>query len=154
MARSTKAGRCFAAIIWIVIVLVFLALFGKLLRFIEDLGLIATSLIVLGVVGSLIFLREIRSKELRVKRHERRKALIEKYKDPVIVDAIEHGVAWQGATEAQLRDSLGEAQEVDRAQLKTRRREVWKYRHISGNRFGLRVTLEDGVVTEIEEKNA
>jgi hypothetical protein len=36
--------------------------------------------------------------------------------------------------------------------MKTKRREIWKYGRMGGNRYSLRVTLEQGVVVGWEEK--
>ncbi len=63
------------------------------------------------------------------------------------------GRVWQGETDEQLRDSLGRPVDIDEKVLKTKRREIWKYRHQGANRYGLRITLENGAVVGWEEKS-
>ena len=59
---------------------------------------------------------------------------------------------WVGQTEEQLREALGEPIDVDEKVMKTKKREVWKYDQVGGNRFNTRVTLENGVVTGWDRK--
>lgn len=59
---------------------------------------------------------------------------------------------WQGQTAVELADSLGGPQVIDRKMLATRRREIWKYYPQGANRYRLRVTLDDGIVTGWESK--
>lgn len=54
---------------------------------------------------------------------------------------------WVGETEEQLRLSLGDPLDVDQKVLKSKRREIWKYGSLGGNRYRTRITLEDGLVT-------
>jgi hypothetical protein len=84
--------------------------------------------------------------------NERRSQLLGKYADDKVVDGIMRGSYWQGQTAEQLRDSLGTPSDTDEKVLKTRRREIWKYHHLGGNRFGLRITLEQDQVVGWEEK--
>jgi len=77
---------------------------------------------------------------------ERRAALLRKYGDAEIVDKIMRMSIWQGQTEEQLLDSLGPPLDCDEKVMKNKKRETWKYRHQGGNRYGLRVTLEKGLV--------
>lgn len=72
--------------------------------------------------------------------------LAEKYKDDGIVEAILRQKIWEGMTAAQLFDSAGDPEAVDQKFMKTKSREVWKYDHQGGNRYLLRVTLDNGVV--------
>ena len=81
---------------------------------------------------------------------QRRKHLTAKYGDVEIARRLMKHVVWQGETREQLLDSLGEALDVDQKVLKTKTKEVWKYRRIGANRFGLKITLDDGVVTAWE----
>jgi hypothetical protein len=53
---------------------------------------------------------------------------------------------WQGETSEMVRESLGPPVEVDEKVLKTKTKHTWKYEPQGGNRFALRVFLEDGVV--------
>ncbi len=63
------------------------------------------------------------------------------------------GVLWQGETAEQLRESLGNPADTDEKVLKTKTKEIWKYRPTARSRFGLKVTLDDGVVTGWEQKD-
>lgn len=83
---------------------------------------------------------------------QRRKHLTERYGDPVIVERMMNGVIWQGETREQLRESLGEPADLDETVLKTKTKELWKYQPTGKNRFGLKVSLEDGVVVGWEKK--
>ena len=60
---------------------------------------------------------------------------------------------WIGQTSEQLIDSLGEPDERDDRVSRTIRREIWKYRHKGANRYGLRITLDHGVVAGWDDKN-
>lgn len=78
--------------------------------------------------------------------------LLEKYGDVAIVERIMSGTVWQGQSADQVRDSIGSPVDVDERVMKTKRREVWKYHHQGGNRYGLRITLEHDLVVGWEEK--
>lgn len=82
----------------------------------------------------------------------RRTALLAKYGDEQVVERIMNRVLWQGESREQLNDSLGAPVDTDEKVLKKCRREVWKYYQTGVNRFGLRITLEDGVVVGWDEK--
>jgi hypothetical protein len=62
-------------------------------------------------------------------------------------DRILAKTIWVGETEEQLRASLGEPLDVDQKVLKTKKREIWKYGSLGGNRYSTRITLENGVVS-------
>jgi len=78
---------------------------------------------------------------------------MEKYQDDEIVQSIMNRSFWQGQTSEQLRDSLGNPVDIDEKILKTKKKEIWKYNPQGGNRFGLRITLDDDVVIGWEQKN-
>lgn len=82
----------------------------------------------------------------------RRQELLEKYKDDMLVMRIMRKEFWQGQTREQLLDSLGIPAGQDHSVSKSKREEVWKYRPQGGNRYGLRITLENDVVTGWFEK--
>lgn len=84
---------------------------------------------------------------------QRRKQLTAKYGDPAIARRIMQRVVWQGETQEQLRESFGEPADIDQKVLKTKSKEVWKYRPTGKNRFGLKVTLDDGVVVAWDMKD-
>ena len=79
--------------------------------------------------------------------------LLEKYSDEQVIKQIMKGVIWEGMTSEQLFDSAGQPEAVDQKYLKSKSREVWKYHHQGANRYGLRVTLEDGFVVGWESKS-
>jgi hypothetical protein len=93
------------------------------------------------------------SAKLKKKQIAKRRAyLMSKYRDPEIVDRIMSGTMWQGQTEEQLTDALGGPVDVDQRVMKNKVRETWKYHQQGKNRFGLRITLEDGVVVGWDQK--
>ena len=59
---------------------------------------------------------------------------------------------WQGQTEVMLIESLGAPADMDETVMKTKSKRVYKYQPRGANRFGLRVTVEDGVVVGWEDK--
>lgn len=93
-----------------------------------------------------------RQAELLRQEQERRAELLKKYGDEKIVQAIMNRSYWQGQTSEQLRDSLGHPADIDEKVLKTKKKEVWKYHPMGGNRFGLRITLEQNQVVGWDEK--
>ena len=98
-------------------------------------------------VIALVFLYKLSQKR------KRRAELMEKYQDDEIVQSIMNRSFWQGQTSEQLRDSLGNPVDIDEKILKTKKKEIWKYNPQGGNRFGLRITLDDDVVIGWEQKN-
>jgi hypothetical protein len=84
---------------------------------------------------------------------QRHRHLTEKHGDPEVARSIMRGVIWQGETQEQVLDSLGRPEDIDRKVLKTKTKEIWKYRPTARNRFGLKITLDDGVVTGWEQND-
>ncbi len=84
---------------------------------------------------------------------QRRKQLTEKYGDPEIARRMMKRVLWQGETQEQLLESLGTPEDIDQKILKTKSKEVWKYRPSGKNRFGPKVTLDDGIVVAWDIKD-
>lgn len=84
---------------------------------------------------------------------QRRKQLTGKYGDPEIARRIMRRVLWPGETQEQLLESLGTPADTDQKILKTKSKEIWKYRPVGKNRFGLRVTLDDGIVVAWDSKD-
>lgn len=81
-------------------------------------------------------------------------SLQRKYVDREIVNAIVNGRYWIGQTQEQLTDSLGSPEGVDRKVLKTKTKEVWKYRQVRKGQFALRINVEDGVVSGWDKKDS
>ncbi len=82
----------------------------------------------------------------------RRERLMEKYKNKEIVDRIMSKTVWQGQNEEQLIDTLGKPLDIDQKVLKTKTKEIWKYNQTAKNRYGLKVTLENGLVVGWDQK--
>jgi hypothetical protein len=89
----------------------------------------------------------------RNKRRKRLEYLRSKYPDETVVQRILQRSYWEGQTSEQLTDSLGTPVSVDTKIVKTRTREVWKYNHRGANRYGLRVTVDNGSVTGWDHKS-
>ncbi|WP_288076847.1 DUF2845 domain-containing protein [Pseudomonas sp.] len=83
---------------------------------------------------------------------KRRKWLMAKYGSSDIVDGIMRRMFWQGQTAEQLFDSIGHPTDVDRKVLKTKSKEIWKYNRTGKGRFGLRITVENGLVVGWDKK--
>jgi membrane protein implicated in regulation of membrane protease activity len=108
-----------------------------------------------GIVGYSLLKAWRRSREAAARNaalEARRSRLLQKYGDEDTVEKIMRGTIWLSQTAEQLRDSLGDPVDTDEKVMKTKRREVWKYHQISAKRFGLRVTVENGVVVGWDEK--
>ncbi|MCP5362045.1 MAG: DUF2845 domain-containing protein [Hyphomicrobiales bacterium] len=73
----------------------------------------------------------------------RKKELTLKYNDAEIVENIMRKRFWQGQTSEQLEDALGKPIDIDESVLRTKTKEIWKYRHKGGNRYGIRIILEN-----------
>ncbi|MGI9326266.1 MAG: hypothetical protein ACR2PZ_13675 [Pseudomonadales bacterium] len=81
------------------------------------------------------------SKEYRsIRKRERLLAL---YPDEKIVDDILNQVLWEGESHEQVLASLGEPEAINSLQRRTKKKEVWKYGHEGGNRFRLRIVLDN-----------
>ncbi|MDY0206051.1 MAG: DNA translocase FtsK [Pseudomonas sp.] len=79
--------------------------------------------------------------------------LKQKYNNIAIVQAILDGKIWETMTEEQLIDSIGKPEAIDHKQMKQKSRDIWKYQHRGGNRYHLRVTVENGLVIGWESKS-
>jgi hypothetical protein len=86
-------------------------------------------------------------------RQKRREAFMAKYGDAKIVDMIMRRMFWMGQTQQQLLDSLGRPSDIDQKVLRSKVKETWKYRAIGRNRFGLRITVENGFVIGWDQKD-
>ena len=78
--------------------------------------------------------------------------LMAKYGDEKLVHALITQTIWQGMTTEQLKDSWGEPMAVEQKVMKTKVREVYKYKPLGRNRFRDKVTLEDGLITGWDQK--
>ena len=59
---------------------------------------------------------------------------------------ILQGEVWQGQSAAALLEALGPPADSDQKVMKTKTKTVYKWGHVSGNRYAVRVTVENGVV--------
>ncbi len=59
---------------------------------------------------------------------------------------------WQGATVDAILESLGRPTDVDESVMKARTKHVFKYYPTGANRYGLRLTFEDGVLVGWDDK--
>lgn len=79
--------------------------------------------------------------------------LLQKYGgDEKLVDALVTGTIWQGMTAEQLRDSWGEPVSIEEKVMKTKVKQVFKYKQVARNRYRDKVTLEDGVIIGWDQK--
>ena len=138
--RSSKQNE--ALIIIAVVVGIPLLLISKLVDLIG--GQLVIILFVLIVMLFIWLFKHLNKK--------RKLRLLEKYQNEQIVDLIMKGNFWEGQTEEQLLDSLGSPQDIDQKVLKTKRKAIWKYQHESGNRYRLRITIENGLVVGWEQR--
>jgi len=72
--------------------------------------------------------------------------LKEKYQDEALVKKIMQRTLWQGQTAEQVIDAIGEPKDIDEKVLKTKTKQTWKYFPSGRRRYGLRITLDDGIV--------
>ena len=73
--------------------------------------------------------------------------------DGALVARIERKELWVGETADQLRDALGEPEDIDLKPLRTRTREVWKYGRTGRNRYSTRITLDNGTVVRWQRRD-
>lgn len=99
----------------------------------------------LGIAACLIYVNH-RKKAARL-------AYLQSMYDEATVQRILNGDVWHGMTSGQLLDSLGKPHAVDQKHLKTKTREIWKYRHQGANRYGLRITVDDDCVAGWDSKS-
>ncbi|HIF9205200.1 TPA: DUF2845 domain-containing protein [Photobacterium damselae] len=109
---------------------------------------IGWGVIIGGVVAGILFYLWLISN----KKKKRREYLINKYQDLSLVDDLINQRFWLEQTSEQLIDSLGYPIDVEQKILKTKKKEIWKYSHQGGNRYGLRITLDNDLVVGWEQK--
>lgn len=89
---------------------------------------------------------------LSMVKRARRRRLMAKYGDELIVNRIMKKMFWQGQTPEQLIDSIGRPLDTDHRVMKTKTKEVWKYNRTGKGRYALRITFENGVVVGWDSK--
>lgn len=138
--RMTKAEA--QGLVWLVVIglpIYWVAQLG------DTVGWAPLGVVLLLVLGLLVLNKVVRTKK-------RRSYLMSKYQDEKIVKDLMGGCFWQGQTMEQLLDSLGKPHDIDQKILKTKKKEVWKYNHQGGNRYDLRITLDNDLVVGWDQK--
>jgi hypothetical protein len=119
------------------------------------------------LVGSLILLSSIFGKDGAIiiffiaaialaiwgfKIEDRRKKSIQEKYSEVVAQRILAKEYWIGQTREQLRDSLGVPERVETQENSTTSKEICKFFHQDYKRIRLKITIKNGVVTQIDEK--
>lgn len=109
-----------------------------------------------GIPALLVFLTfalilAVRWIRVRAEKRDRLTYLFSRY-DTYEAHKILRKIIWVGETSEQLLDSLGKPYATDDKLMKTKHRRVWKYRHQGGNRFALRITVDDDAVSAWDDK--
>ena len=122
-------------------------------KFTEALGGIENLLIIGGILVALYVAYKFLSWRNR-KRNiaQKRRKLLSKYGDNEVVEKLMNQTIWQGQTNEQVVESLGIAEDIDQKVLKTKKKEIWKYGSEGGNRYRLRITLENDIVVGWENR--
>lgn len=150
--RSSKAESQLMALLIIIGLPIFLVV-SLAKGAVESLGPIGALLVLVGCVAAVIIYTGKQKAKKRIALEQRRVMLLEKYGNHEVVENIISRSFWQGQTAEQLMDSLGNPHDTDFKVLKTKTKEVWKYRHQGANRYGLRITLENDEVIGWDQKN-
>ncbi|OIQ72119.1 hypothetical protein GALL_462580 [mine drainage metagenome] len=138
--RTSKADAALIALVVVVGLPIFLV--SKL---VDSMGWVVPIIVVVAIIGLAIWYQ-------LDKKQKRLEYLRSKYQDEEIVQKIVGGSIWQGQSEEQLKDAMGDPVSVDRTVLKTKTKEIWKYHQQGVNRFGLRITVENGYVVGWDKK--
>jgi hypothetical protein len=115
-------------------------------KLIDSVGWVLPVVVIAVIIGLFVW----RHNEKKKKRLEYLRA---KYNSEEVVQKIVEGCIWQGQDEEQLKDAIGDPVTIDQVVLKTKTKEVWKYQQSGANRFGLRVTVENGHVVGWDKKS-
>ncbi len=89
---------------------------------------------------------------ISIKNKVRRSKLRSKYNDDILVEKLMQRTLWQGQTAEQVIDAIGEPKDIDERVLKTKTKQTWKYFPSGRRRYGLRITLDDGIVVGWDKK--
>lgn len=138
--RTSKADAALIALVVIVGLPIFLV--SKL---VDSVGWVVPIIVVVTIIGIAVWYQQD-------KKHKQLEYLRSKYQNEEIVQKIIGGFIWQGQSKEQLKDTMGDPVSVDRAVLKTKTKEIWKYQQQGVNRFGLRITVENGYVVGWDKK--
>lgn len=138
--RMSKAE--IQGIFWLVVIGLPIFLVAKLGN---SVGWLPLVVIVLAIIVLIVWYQTAQTKK-------RREALMAKYHNEQLVNDLMNQNFWQGQTAEQLIDSLGQPHDIDQKILKTKKKEIWKYNHQGGSRYGLRITLDNDQVVGWEQK--
>jgi len=140
------AKRTNGSVIWLIVILTVIGLAIVVGATTVGAFGVLTALASVGGVILMIVIARLAAKRWR------RAALVAKYGDPQIVERIMTKTIWVGQTSEQLRESLGEPPDIDEKVLKTKKKQTWKYGHKGGDRYALRITVEDDAVAGWDER--
>lgn len=111
----------------------------------DSIGFVLPIVVIVGVIVlTILYNAHKKKKKLQY--------LTDKYGDPAIADHIYNHRFWHGQTTEQLIESLGNPHGIDRKLLKSMKREVWKYNPRGVNRYSLRITLDNDIVSTWDQK--
>ncbi|WP_261503670.1 hypothetical protein [Burkholderia multivorans] len=82
---------------------------------------------------------------------DRENKIRSKYSEEV-AEKILAGKFWIGQSKNELRDSIGLPEKIETQQNSKNSKEIWKFFHKESNRIRLKITMTDGVVTQIDRK--
>lgn len=94
-----------------------------------------------------------RAAQLRREAHARRVHELTVRFGPEVAGRILRREIWVGQSGDMLVEAHGQPDDVDHKVMKTKTKQVFKFRRTGKNRYGLRVTLEDGVVVGWEDRD-
>lgn len=145
MARRVRRKNTKQTVIATTVVSLLGFIVAGTVKFFQTVGFVIPALAAAGLIA-LFFGYKVMSKR-------RQLALLrERYQDEEVVQKIFAGFFWQGQSAEQLRDALGDPADIDSKLLKTKKKEVWKYGHRGGERYDLRITLDDDQVVGWDQK--
>ena len=140
MEKMTKLQKeSLATIVFIAVIIT------AVIKFFENVGVLLLIIVIAACVVAFLLYKAI-------KKRRRLAYLKKKYVNSRIVDRMLNGVIWQGETPAQLMDSLGKPDTVDKRKSQSLKKEIWKYGRRGGGRYNLFIELENGVVVNWEGK--
>lgn len=85
------------------------------------------------------------------RRVERRANLVQRFGEAIAERILSHEI-WLGQTEEQLLEALGLPVDTGERRTTNRLVRVFKYNPVARGKYGLKITLENGVVTAWDEK--
>ena len=140
MEKMTKLQKeSLATLLFIAVIIT------AVIKFFENVGFLTLIIVIVACVFAFLLYKTIRKKK-------RLSYLTQKYVNSRIVDRMFSGVIWQGETAAQVVDSLGKPDAVDKKQSPSLKKEVWKYGRRGGGRYNLIIDLESGIVVNWDGK--